>query len=309
MYKAQFAQYETSSFALLDLNTFKDILSVGRSNDSRGVAFKRLGAALILFFQCSDILVEPCMALHESPIDASNELNWFRRIDNANPNDLWEVATGKADFISEDRLPSIELDFRQEGLETPLKGTEALQISLLKLAELLRSSRAPKRMLEDYLRWSLEEFIFVREAVLLAIFQLTGRLQGPVLRNLRAGDPARRVNGIKNAMWDLLFVREWHARLKRQRQANELWLMCTRDQTLHRIAGALVQVDVDEEEAGERLKSLIIKNWGAHEGLKLYDIYADLACQLEDSGRGANQPGFASRWALLKSDLLNRLRT
>ena len=105
-YRVEKIRHGTSTTALLDLNCLKDILAIGREDHSRDSSHRILGAALCLFFRCADIDVEPCMPLHESPSDADGELNLFRKIDNAEEDDLLKVMRGDWTSIPEKNLPA-----------------------------------------------------------------------------------------------------------------------------------------------------------------------------------------------------------
>src|SRR5438876_876157 len=80
-WRRQTAHHGTQVFALFDRNILNDVFSVARPA-SLGVREKcggrsRIGAALMAFLQCSNIMIEPCMALFENPDRAAEELRLF----------------------------------------------------------------------------------------------------------------------------------------------------------------------------------------------------------------------------------------
>lgn len=307
-YRFEKAQYDTDTFALLDLNCFKDILSLGRADRSRSDQRRKQAAALCLFFQCADISVEPGFALHESPGNAAEELGLFRTIDNLDPIDLANVATGKVERIPSDRFSDVRPIEPNGNLFRDLRGTLGIEIGLLKLALLLREKCSPFERLESFLRWSLDEFLFLREPTILAFHQLTGNLPKPILRDVHSPNPANRRAGIKNAMWDLLLLRDWRYKLETQATEQCLWLLCSRDTTVVQLARKLVVVGDDDELEREHRKQLLSNLWGELRARKILDLYDQCVRQVDSSERKVVQADGKLNWEEIRDELRGKLQ-
>ena len=299
-------RFRTETRALIDLNVFRDFLSLGRPDLGREVIHQKLAAALAIFFQAAEILIEPCMALHESPSDAERELELFRRIDNADPKELFEVFRGKRTSVTLPDLPEpVSID--QTALERPLHGTALLEIALLKLATLLRESSTNFEQIERFLIWCYDEFLFVQEPVILAIHQLAGNRPKPLLRGYNKNDPSERLEGVRNALWDCLLIREWTRRLERQSKEGEIWLLASRDATLRDYAKKLVIADNGHDDGANVLDSMIAGIWPRHHAKRISELYHRLVSNTEDPNRCFNRSGGELDLDSLKGQLLARL--
>ena len=300
------ARFRTETRALIDLNVFRDILSLGRPDDGRDAAHQRLAAALAIFFQTAGILVEPCMALHESPSDAALELELFYRIDNANPRELLEVFHGKRTSVT---LPDLSepISIDQAVLKRPLHGTTLLEIALLKLATLLRENMTNFERIEHFLIWCYDDFLFMQEPVILAIHQLAGNRPKPLLRGFNKIDPKERLEGVRNALWDCLLIREWTRKLERQATKGEIWLLASRDDTLRDYARKLVIADRGVEDVAQVLDSTIAGIWPRHHAKRISELYHRLTSNIEDPLRRFNHSGRNLDLESLKDQLQGRL--
>jgi hypothetical protein len=286
-YRLERAKHGTSTSVLLDLNCFKDILMVGRE-DSRDQSYRKLGAALCLFFRCADIEVEPCMPLHESPKDADGELCLFRKIDNAAEDDLLQVMLERDFLIPSHRLPDVPVERVMEKMALPLQGSQMLETALLKLANLIRGPGTNFDRLESFLRWCLEDYIFLAEPIMLAFHQLVGNQPSPLLKGLNKENPAERLAGVKNALYDLLLLREWLKRVGRQSIDGKLWLLCTRDYTLSNFARKMMVVGDGPELESAKRRAILNDLWGAQKARRITELYDGLMAQRDSNHRKSN---------------------
>jgi hypothetical protein len=299
-------RFGTEARALIDLNVFRDILSLGRPDAGRDSEQRRLAAALVLFFQTAEIQVEPCMALHESPGDAEQELDLFRRIDSAEPQELLNVFRGSQGLIELPSLPE-PANIPHGLLEKRIHGTAILEIALLKLATLLRERCSNIERIERFLRWSFEEFLFVQEPLLLALHQLAGNRPKPLLRGHGKIDPGSRLKGVKNAYWDCMLIREWSRRINEQSSANRIWLLCSRDQTLSEYARKLVITGSKLEDPRSAVESIVTNSWPAHHAKRITDLYFELTTNADCPSRAFNRSGQNLELDRLKAELEDRL--
>lgn len=299
-------RFGTETRSLIDLNIFRDILSLGRPDPGRDASHQKLAASVVLFFQAADILVEPCMALHESPSDAKRELELFQQIDNAEPRDLLEVFQGKRTAVSLPDLPhSVSIDVA--ALKRPLQGTALLEVALLKLATLLREELTNFERIEQFLIWSFETFLFIQEPVILAIHQLAGNRPKPLLRGFNKPNPKGRLEGVRNALSDCLLIREWVRRVETQNAESKIWLLCSRDETLRDYARKLVVTGPDLDNAEQVIDATIAGIWPTHQAKRISELYHRLTAGFDDPSRSFNRNGRELDIESLKKQLQARL--
>ena len=299
-------RFLTETRALIDLNVFRDILALGRPDPGRDAGHRRLAAAIAIFSQAAEILIEPCMALYESPSDAERELELFHRIDNADPKELLQVFNGKRTSVTlPDLIEPVSID--QAALKRPLHGSALLEIALLKLATLLRERLTNFERIERFLIWCHDEFLFIQEPVILAIHQLAGNRPKPLLRGYNKTCPSERLEGVRNALWDCLLIREWTRRLERQATKGEIWLLASRDDTLRDYARKLVIADLGVNDAAQVLDSTIESIWPLHQARKISELYHRLTANPENPSRLFNRSGKETNLGPLREYLMNQL--
>jgi len=292
LYRLQAASSKTECRALIDLNVLKDILSVARQSDKRSPEARRLGAALIAFCQCSDINIEPSIALHESPEKWREELQLFRGIDNAETTDLVKVALGEIEQISEEQLPDIPINDLPAEMPDRLRGHTALQTAMFQIALIGRSGGSTSQKLEHFMNWSFHEYLFSREALHLALFHLTGNSPNPILKKTKVRSPSDRMSALDNAVWDLLLVRDWVKRVEQQKDHNCVWVLGSRDKGLQRLAREMIIANPGEEDVARHLERLFMRAAGEAAGGRLCNHYHNLMRRAEDQSRRSNKPGF-----------------
>lgn len=306
-YRFQKAEYGTQTYALLDLNAFKDILSLAREDSSRKIYPKREAAALCLFFICADIDLEPCMALHENSKDCAAELKLFRQIENVDPEIFLEIMHGDLETIPEDYLPEASADVLPEELAIDLCGSLAIEIGILKLADLIRDKGKNDAKILDFLRWCHGDFMFVREVLHLAFHQLAGNQPKPLLGDIYTKNIRKRLAGIENAKRDLLLIREWRKRLELQDKESCLWLLGSRDFTASQLARELIVVGSDESLVADRMEAMLIRYWGANKGKRILKLYQVLAADLESPARRTNHWKYPDDMYQMRRELRARL--
>lgn len=292
-YRHQQAEHGTSFTAYLDLNVLIDVLSVTRITKDETQERRKLGAAAIVFFQCANIQIEPNIAIHESPRQAEAEVTLLRRIDNADTADLIKVAFGDLPYLSESQLPSAKLVSFPEGIAERLHGHQAIETAVLKIASLMRlKEKSPFSKMEEFLRWSYQDCIFVREALHLALMEFSGKCPGKILKS-PSGDHAKfKHKQISNTVWDLMHARNWAKSLSKQSHNNEVLIFCSRDRTLQSLASDLVIDTDDVVQIEHELQSHFQKYWGSADGLRLFSLYAEYSKNDQSVARRCNQPNF-----------------
>lgn len=238
------AHHKTKIFALLDRNALIDVLSLTQPV-KEGLIKKcaercRIGAAMMAFFQCSHILVDPCMALYENPVMAADELKLFRQADNLSTDLYAKIALGVIDYLPPDSLPALRAPPPVVNYNKPITGSKLFRIALLKIAELDVSNLSPMEKMEFFIQWSYEKLCFLSAPSLLAAIHFTPHRKSSPLKNIRIKDRKMALKNIQNAVWDIHVIHEWGRRVTRHQDENHVWLLCSRDAALKRIARTLL---------------------------------------------------------------------
>ena len=304
-YKAEFVKHGTNSSVLIDFNLFKDILSIGRSADAT-CKRRKIGAAFIIFCQLADIEIEPCMALHESPSAAEEELRSFRRIDSADIQDLWRVFSGDLNMLNEERLPNIDPSKILKPFPRKIRAYSELELHVLKIADLQLSEGKPIEKLKAYLTWCHYDSAWLVDALIFAILQLTDNCPNPILKHIRSSTFETRANGINNAIRDLLLARHWSKKVHTQQAENCLWILGSRDVTLQRLAQ---EIHITEGDCRQnKLSRFTTENWGSPNGKRIVNMLNDFQAKSNDVKRKCERANFETHCEEMKLQLQNKLK-
>lgn len=310
-WRRQTAHYGTQVFALFDRNVLNDVLAVARPA-SLGVREKccgrsRIGAALMTFLQCSNVLIEPSMALFENPARAAEEITLFRRADEVDARIYAEIALGRRDHLPPEMLPEPRRPIPTVNFYKPISGRRNVLIAILKIAELELAQEPPLAKMEQFLRWSHKDFLFLAPVILLAAAYFTPRREGALLKNLHSPDRQKALTAIQNAVWDLQVIYQWNKRVFAQPEKNHYWLLCSRDRALRRIA-KVAQCYTDEPGAGEiAARQFFQQCWGEKNGARLADLLFELHGDHENPSRMANRKPSSAYLDQLAADLEKKI--
>jgi hypothetical protein len=271
-FRREQTHHQTKIFALLDRNVLIDVLSIVRPA-SEGVEREcnergKIGAAIMAFLQCSNILIEPCIALYENPSVATDELKLFRQADNVETAIYSQLALGIIDKLPANLLPRLNKPLPSVDFYQLLKGRQKFRIAILKIAELDLSNLPPIQKIESFLRWSHEEFCFLAAPTLLAALHFTPHKKSTILHNLRAIDRNKALQSIQNAVWDIQIIYEWSRRVKKHQEEKSFWLLCSRDAALKQIAQAFYSSH-NSSAKEVALRNFLIQSWGSKDGEKI----------------------------------------
>jgi hypothetical protein len=237
-WRRQTAFYGTEICALFDRNVLLDVLEIVRgstnSNPQPLSERARFGAALMVFLQCSNIVIEPSLALYEHPSTAKQELVLFRQADNVKSEFFNAIALSRANCLPPGNLPpartAMDVDFSIRP-----KGYQNVLIGLLKIATLDLSSLKPSAKMRAFLEWSHSEFLSMTALILLAGMHFTPWKKASVIKGVRSRARDKALVSIHNAARDVMMLVEWNRRMK-IKEANRYWLFCSRDHGLKELA-------------------------------------------------------------------------
>lgn len=296
-YRRQESHHNTTTTLLPDRNVVTRWL--GLLQEAEPTIQHRVSAAVMAFAQCSNVLVEPNLALYEAAMTAGSkaaneELYRFRIADNLQTIYWTEVAlarsqklviTGDLDRVTSAAAP---IDF-----EMPLRRWRRNYIILLRLAELDLQGANRASQITELAKWMYEDFLIGGPALVFAVYYLTpnSKRKG-LLKNLRSSDRQKALEGIKNAAWDVTFLSEWISRISHQKAKNTLTILCSLDHNLIRLANMLTPrlIDRNSPESAKPPMQELFAPWGDRLSKQVSEIVDQFLGTTDNPNRQINRP-------------------
>jgi hypothetical protein len=237
----------------------------------------KLAAAVLCFAQCANISIEPNLAHYEvshgaPPDEALEELRLFRTADNLDPRLFADVALGRSHQLPVPTTRTIEgLAGEAPDLAMPLRRWRTNYVFALAIASLELQELSNEARMAALIDWMRDDFIFGATALVFAMhyWSPTGRKRG-MFKRLRSSDRQFAIRGIRNATWDLNLVTDWSLAVQRQRSEPVLWVLCSKDASVRRLAADLLSPEgpgIDTEVLAERL---FRRYWGRQSATRLF---------------------------------------
>ena len=148
----------------------------------------------------------------------------------------------------------------------------------LKLAALELTARSPLEKTMAFLEWVISDYMITPAAIVLSGAFFTPRRKKPMIRDLRTPDRQRVLKNIRNAAWDLVLIRHWGKLVTKQPETNSLWLLCSRDKALKKVARVIHSGDYQDNTGAEANMAFFVPEWGETDG----KVLADMATSLEE---------------------------
>lgn len=304
----------TETYVLLDRNVFTYIISIAKGEDvdlrdGQKMGPRRIAAAVMAYLQCCDICVEPNIALYEyaatnAQSAAADELELFRKADNLHPQIYADIALGRKNKVTTKELDKVSVslgpmvNFKKDLNHWHFNYTVALKLALLELQLIPQNKK-----MESFLQWQHDDFFYSASATLLASLYLSSKRIGGMMKKLKSIDRTKALLGIKNAAWDLTVLTTWDRLALRMQETNKLWLLCSRDTAMKKIAGCLFTTEIDENIISLRLKNTFIEHWGKDLGISLSNRYFKFKNKNIDNSRQANKKLPYTHWDNLRNNL------
>ena len=298
-YRRQDLHHETKTIILADRNVVTRWLALLSGRIS--LREDHLAAAVMVFAQSANILVEPNLALYEATVAggakaAKRELLQFRIADNLDINHWADLALGRTQELSiaENELPTVSDDWTEIDFEIRLRRWSRNYILLLKVAELELSGLDRTRQITELARWMYHDFVIGGPALLFAIHYLAPNSErSGLLKHLRSADRERALCGIRNASWDLTFLSDWIRRGGEQNEANTVTLLCSLDRKLLHLARMLGPQPVSNSTDDEFRSSALMKilaPWGEKQARQIADLICGFLANSENPSRQIHRP-------------------
>ena len=219
---------------------------------------------------------------------AVNELSLFRSVDNIHPQILIDLALGRITSIPSNSLNSVRVDPIQK-----LKGEDIHRWKLhygitLKLAKIEMAGGKPYEKIEAFLRWMYTDYIFSASAIIFGLIYFSDKRIKKMVKNLNCSDSDKFIKGIRNAAWDMTVVHYWSKKAIENRGAGDLWLLCTEDRALKKIANFIVSTYDSNEDLKKESKALFLNYLGKKEGTKAYALHNSYISNHSNGARRTN---------------------
>ena len=318
LYLSQKDLHGIKTFAMFDRNVFSYVISLAKGDDvtrlEAGVfGPRRIAAAVMAFLQCSNVTVERGIPLYEGADTigtkvASDERQLFRLVDNMHPQVFADIALGRRDTITKEELDRVKLgnsdcrDFSNPPGQWHRNHVLALKIALLEMEQI-----PAERKMESFLHWMHDEFFFGAAATMFAGVYLSPKRTGDMMKKLRSRDRNKALLGVRNAAWDLMLISHWGKEVCEQNQTNTIWLLCSRDVALKKIAKASLTHEFDEARVESILRDFLTEFWGTRKAKRFVELSRQLHATRFDPSRKAKQNRPMSYWKNLEAQLERQL--
>lgn len=310
VYRREALQHDTTTILLADRNVVTRWLALlsGRISSPQD----RLVAAIMVFAQSANILVEPNLALYEATVAGESEATMqelvrFRIADNLDIKHWLDLALGRKQKLSlaDDELPTIPDKSAEINFEMRLRRWIRNYIILLKLAQLELKGLSRTRQITELATWMYQDFIIGGPALMFAIHYLAPNSErSGLLKNLRSADRERALRGIRNASWDVTLLSEWIRRAGEQKQTNTLTLLCSLDRKLIDLARMLAPQlagNLTDEEFRSQGFMKILEPWGAKEVGQIAELLEGFFSTKDNPSRQIHRPDEVDLDQMLKA--------
>lgn len=253
---------------------------------------RKLCSAIMCFAILAKIEIEPNIGIHEyadsnGDAEAWRDLCILRHADNVDFHLYHSIFKGLADSLPiTAQFPNSELPPQEHSFTKRLRFFSFSYAFLLQIASLEKAPIPPADKMLRYLDWMYNEYLFGAPAVLFGNIFLSPSRQKRMIKNINSADRLERLAGVRNASWDLTYIQQWLSYLKKQQEAAQIWIACSNDRIVTKIARLSIATDDARDDVIQsRIREMMAECWGATDGGKIYGHYRRLASQVESPNR------------------------
>jgi hypothetical protein len=236
-YDSQAEMYGIRVCVMLDRNVFARIVEL--ANGCSAMPDHRIAAAVMASGQIANMTFEPALAVYEGVATqaenvAPHDLAMFQAADNVHPSEFADIALARSSRLRSKLVPAdgaIESIPAQRIREYSFVYPLVLKMGLIELEGGPMADRIRK-----FLDWTYGNWYMSAPATILAAMCFSGSTPKGILKSLRDSNRDLALKGLRNCAWDLTYVTWWGELLKQQNQQNCLYLFCSRDKALRRVA-------------------------------------------------------------------------
>lgn len=242
--------------ALLDNNLATRVIELATGSEIPAEANKKpayvLASAVMGFLIASDFYIDPTMAIYEKASSlgheaAAKQLFDFRVADHIHPQAWIDLALEK-----EKRIPQNEIELatsyvvndapeiKETNFEKELDIWKLNYYFVLKAATLWRDECCEVNAALAFIDWMESESFFNGIAAIFTLIFFSPNRYRKMIKGIGSTSAKKLRDGLKNAAWDLAYIRHWS---KKYKDADEksFWLLCSNDLALRRIASQIFE--------------------------------------------------------------------
>ena len=271
--------------ALLDNNLTTRVIELAAGVEMPAAPDKKpayiLASAVMGFLIASKFLVDPTMAIYEKASSmgheaAAEQLFNFRVADHIRPQAWIDLALERKKRITQD-----EIDLATSYVVNEPPGIEETNFSkkldiwklnyffILKAASLWRKEGCDLKAALTFIDWMESDSFFNGIAAIFALVLFSPNRYGKMIKGIESSSARKFQGGLKNAAWDLAYIRYW---AKKYKSANEdsFWLLCSNDLALRRVASHIFE---DPKLGEAHLSQLLQHYWGQDKAKQILKVY------------------------------------
>lgn len=275
-------------FALLDNNLITRVIELSSGGEIPEAPDKKpaylLSSAVMGFLVAADFVVDPTMAIYEKASSLGHEaaleqLFKFRVADHIQPQAWIDLALERTT-----RIPSYEIsratasvkeNASGEGEDNFAKQLDSWKLNyyfVLKAASIWKEKRHDIEAALTFIDWMESESFFNSVAAIFTLIFFSPKRYAKMVKGIESPSIQRLQYGLKNAAWDLAYIKYWAKQCKNTDE-NTFWLLCSNDLALRNIASHIF----NNPDLGESHLSSILQNyWGNNKGCQILRVYQDV---------------------------------
>lgn len=272
-------------YALLDNNLTTRVIELATGLEMPAESDKKpayvYASAVMGFLIAAEFIIDPTMAIYEKASSlgheaAAEQLNKFRVADHIHPQAWIDLALQRKANISRGEIEIATTCVMKNAYEIDEKNfTKRLDIwklnyyFVLKAAALWREESCDIKAALAFIEWMESESFFNNIAAIFTLILFSPKRYGKMIKGIESTSAKKFRGGLKNAAWDLAYVRYW---VKKYKDADEksLWLLCSNDLALRRIASYVFE---DPELGEAHLLHILQLYWGQNKSKQILKAY------------------------------------
>lgn len=272
-------------YALLDNNLTTRVIELATGMEMPAEAGKKpayvLASAVMGFLIAAEFFVDPTMAIYEKASSlgheaAAEQLHKFRIADHIHPQAWIDLA-----FERQTRIPQDEIELATSYVMKDAPDIEETNFAkrldiwklnyyfVLKAASLWRNEKSDIKAALAFIEWMESESFFNNIAAIFTLIFFSPKRYGRMIKGIESTSAKKFRDGLKNAAWDLAYIRYWAKKYK-DADDNSFWLLCSNDLALRRIASYIFE---DPELGEAHLLHMLQHYWGVNKARQILKVY------------------------------------
>ena len=271
--------------ALLDNNLITRVIELATGIEMPEGADKKtayiLASAVMGFLIAADFYIDPTMAIYEKAAslgheEAAKQLFIFRVADHIHPQAWIDLALERTTKISREEIELATSyvvkdapDIEETNFAKRLDIWKLNYYFVLKAASLWRERSCDIKAALAFIEWMESESFFNGISAIFTLILFSPNRYGKMIKGITSTSTQKLRDGLKNATWDLAYIRYWAKKYKNA-DKNSFWLLCSNDLALRHIAS---QIFEDPELGEAHLLHILRLYWGQNKAKQILEVY------------------------------------